>query len=87
MCSVVLCCLFLYVALFLLLATLLWTRHVIKQELNGIEFSYCFFSDPVIFNPKFRMLLNSVTWEKVFLEMIGVIQLAKKLPAFYEIRG
>jgi len=27
---------FLYVARFLLLATLLWTQHVIKQELNWI---------------------------------------------------
>jgi len=45
------------------------------------------FSAPVIFNPKFRILLNPVTWEKVFLEMVRVIQLAKKLPAFYEIQG
>jgi hypothetical protein len=33
------------------------------------------------------MLLNPVTWEKIFLEMVRVIQLAKKLPAFYEIQG
>jgi hypothetical protein len=78
---------FLYVALFLLLATLLWTQQVIKQELNGIEFSYLLFSDSIIFNPKFRMLLNLVTWEKAFFEMVRVIQLAKKLLAFYEIQG
>jgi hypothetical protein len=47
-----------------------------------------FFSDPVIFNPKFQTLLNPVTWEKkVLLETVRVIQLAKKLPAFYEIQG